>query len=61
MAVRFVIKRKWRDVTSWLETEEYETILCDVPELESVLRGGGYGENGYDWRGLVGAEVVDAS
>ena len=56
--IRFVIKRKIRDSQSGLDTEHFETIDCDVPVLEIALIGGGIGENGYDHRELVGAEVM---
>lgn len=35
----------------------YETVDIDVPELESILTGGGWGENGCDVRHLAGVEV----
>jgi hypothetical protein len=56
--IRFFIRRKFRDAASGLETDEIESITVDVPEIEAVLTDGGYGENGYDHRLVVGAEVV---
>ena len=57
--IRFILRRKWRDNISGLESDEIETILCDAPELEAALIAGGYGENGYDHRQVIGAEIAD--
>lgn len=56
--IRFIMRRKWRDAISGAESENFESLLCDVPELERTLSGGGHGEGGFDIRELVGAEIV---
>jgi hypothetical protein len=56
--IRFFIRRKFRDAISGLESDELESITIDCPQVEAVLTSGGYGENGYDHRQVVGAEVV---
>ncbi len=59
--IRFIIHRKWRDGHSGAESEGYESVSCHAPELESALRGGGYGPDGFDIRTLVGAEIEEAT
>lgn len=55
--IRFIIRRKWRDAASGAESDGFETLVCEAPELERVLRGGGCGESGFDIRELAGAEI----
>lgn len=55
--IRFIIRRKWRDAISCAESEFLESVLCEAPELERILSGGGHGEGGFDIRELVGAEI----
>ena len=55
--IRFIIRRKWRDSISGAETDSFETLQSEAPELERILCGGGCGEGGFDIRELVGAEV----
>lgn len=59
--IRFIVRRKWRDSHSGAESDGFESVLCDAPELERVLRGGGHGPDGFDIRELVGAEIEDAA
>lgn len=62
MTLRFVIRRKEMFFGTSLQTEGFETIDCDVPDLERVLRGGGHDEQGaYDWRELAGVEVLPST
>ena len=56
--IRFIIKRKHKCQYSGAQQMTYETLDCQVPDLEGALLGGGYGENGYDIRDLEGAEVI---
>ena len=58
--LRFVIRRKMLDRTSGLQNERMETVDADCPELQRVLCGGGMGEECYDYRELVGVEVMPA-
>lgn len=57
--LRLIISRKWKDSHSCLETNTFETVDVDAPELEKILRGGGYGESGYDYRSVVGVELLE--
>ena len=58
--IRFILKRKWRDVASGCEGSSLSTLDIEVPELEAVLTNGGYGESGYDRTEMVGIEVFHA-
>lgn len=58
--IRFIIRKK--QSSSFLGNESmtsYLTMLLDVPQLEEVLRQGGYGEDAYEFCELVGCELVD--
>ena len=54
--VRFILKRKV--CNSVIECENFETIDCEIPELEEKLTQGGYGEQGFDVTNLIGYEVI---
>jgi len=56
--LRAIIKRKWKDAYSGLETEEFETVDFKCDDLEQVIRIGGYGDGGFDHRSVVGVEVL---
>lgn len=56
--LRFIIKRHITDNISGLRKTLLETVDIDVPTLEKILSGGGWGENGSDSRELVGVEVL---
>jgi hypothetical protein len=56
--LRAIIKKKSYHECNGFTQEGFETIDFDCPELESVLRGVGYGECGYDSVHLVGVEVL---
>lgn len=56
--IRFIIRRKYRSAKNGLETDELETVDLDVSELERILRGGGSGEDRYDYRTVAGVELL---
>ncbi len=56
--MRAIIRRKYKDRANGLETENFETFDFDHPELEGILTGGGYAEDGYDHRELCGIELL---
>lgn len=58
--IRFILKRKFKDDISYLQSEHFETLLLDVPELQSVLCRGGSSQHGYDATDLVGVSIEDA-
>jgi hypothetical protein len=57
--IRFIIRRREHDFNIDLKTERFYTIDADVPELESALQRGGFGEMGYESHDFVGVEVID--
>ena len=59
--IRFIIKRKVLDRNSECESERFETLDVDVPELEAVLLRGGTGMSAHDISHLVGVEIREAS
>lgn len=59
--LRFIIIRRQKDAISGAEWEGHQTVDIEVPGLEAILTGGGYGENGYDNRELLGVEVLPVS
>jgi len=56
--LRALIVRKFRDTHSGREGSTNYTIDFECPELEAELATGGFGESGYDYRGLLGVEVL---
>lgn len=56
--MRAIIKQHRKDPTSGAETQAFRTVDFDVPELEELLTGGGFGEDGYDTRALIGLEFL---
>jgi hypothetical protein len=58
--VRFILKRKYRDEHSGIQSFHHETVLCDVPELQEAMCRGGCSEMGYDVTELVGISIEDA-
>lgn len=58
--LRFIIRRRVKDQWSGLDDDGLETMDIDVPDLEHVLAGGGFGEHSYDVRTLAGVEVLRA-
>ena len=56
--LRFILRRQTKDPHSGMETCDLSTMLAHVPELEAMLRSGGYGNGGYDITELVGVELV---
>lgn len=56
--LRFIIRRRCKDRATGLETEGFETVDIEVPELERIITGGGFAEDGYDDRELAGVEVL---
>jgi hypothetical protein len=59
--LRFVIRRKMLDRHSSLASETLETFDAECPDLERVLLGGSTDMNSYDYRQLMGAEVLQAA
>jgi hypothetical protein len=57
--LRFIIRSKYKDRCNGVECERLTTIDGEVPQLESILRGGGFAEDGYELYELVGVEVLD--
>ena len=55
--VRFILKRKYRDEHNGMESSHHETILCNVPELESAMARGGHSESGYDVTEFIGMSI----
>lgn len=55
--IRFIVKRRSYDAHIDLREEALYTIDCDVPDLESALSNGGFGNAGYTIHELVGAEL----
>ena len=58
--LRFIIKREFRPMHCGIVMSSMETIDIDVPELEKILCGGGYGPDGHDVRELAGVEIIPA-
>jgi hypothetical protein len=56
--IRFIIKRNFRPQFCGGEAISYETVDIDVPELERILLGGGYGPDGHDMRELAGVVII---
>lgn len=60
--IRFIIKRRILSRGTGLESSSFETVDCHAPDLEQTLMGGGHDEAGaYDYRELVGVEVLPQS
>lgn len=59
--LRFIIRRKWRDGVSGLETDEFATLDTNCPELEEILKRGGFGDSGYDYSSVAGVMVLAAA
>ena len=57
--LRFIVIREWKDSASGAEGNNFITIDGDITALEDQLRSGGYSEDGYDHRHLVGVEIID--
>ena len=57
--IRFIIKHTFQHEHNGLAGENFTTIDGDVPQLESVLRNGGYSELAHDAYFLIGAEIRD--
>lgn len=55
--LRFIIKHKSKDSASGAEYETHSTLDQEVPELERLLRSGGYGEQGYLVNSVQGIEI----
>lgn len=58
--IRFIIKRRqrWRDERETFQ--DWETLDLDIPELERILRQGGYGIDAYDRYDVEGVTVLDS-
>lgn len=57
--LRFILKR--RIIRDGVVFELFSTIDFDVPELQTRLMSGGYGESGSDDTALAGVEVLTES
>ena len=56
--IRFICRHNWKDSISGAESHSLFTIDAEIPEIESVLTKGGFGENGYEFNECIGVEVV---
>ena len=56
--IRGIIRRHIKYRHNGLVTAELETFDFEAPELERVLTDGGYAEDGYDYRELLGVEIL---
>lgn len=59
--IRFVIRRKILDRGNGLVSQRLETMDAECPELERVLLGGSTGMESYDYREILGLEVLPAA
>lgn len=59
--LRFVLQTNWKNTVNGAEGANLFTIDVSVPELEMVLRDGGFSESGYTFHQLVGVELIDES
>ena len=56
--IRFVVERHEMQHSQGIDWRDYVTVDVDLPELEALLKRGGFGENGFEaWR-LLGAEIL---
>jgi hypothetical protein len=55
--LRFIIKNKQKNAVNGAETEEFFTHDIENEELESILKHGGFSEDGYEYNQLVGVEI----
>lgn len=58
--IRFILKRKIKDITSTLYSEHFETLDVDCAELEDKLLRGGCGEDSFDHTELISVEIIQA-
>lgn len=56
--IRFIFQRNTK-LTCGAETVSHFTIDVDVPEIEEVLKHGGFGEDIYDYSKLIGVTLVE--
>jgi hypothetical protein len=56
--LRFIIRHKSLDKYNGLNSERLETVDVQCHELEKVLSGGGFDVDAYDYRELVGVEIL---
>ena len=54
--LRFIVKNEFLDSTTQQYSEGYTTLDIDVPELEELLKRGGYGNGGYEQHTLIGID-----
>lgn len=57
MTVRLIVRFDDAPTNEGPVITAYRTFEVDLPEVEAVLNGGGFGD-GFSYRTLVGAEVV---
>jgi hypothetical protein len=57
VALRAIIQRRRLDSSNGAETQQWVTIDFDAPEIETELRRGGMGENGYEFSQLFAVEI----
>ena len=58
--LRFLVKQKTIDQIGRVEMTSWHTLDAEVPEVEAILRGGGFGESGCDVRHVIGVEIRDS-
>ena len=55
--IRFIIKRRFKSCDS-CEDVTFITLDSECPELEKLLKKGGYDQYAYDHHELVGVEIL---
>ena len=56
--LRFIVKNKYKDQYTGLESSAIVTIDTVCDQLETILSAGGFSDTGYDCRELIGVEII---
>ena len=57
--LRIILKSVYHSEDLQLHTEDYHTLDIEQPELEAILRAGGFGNGGYERTGVAGVEIIE--
>jgi hypothetical protein len=57
--LRAILKRQFRDAASGMTSESFTTLDFDEPDLEELLRSGGFREGGFEAINLIGFGFID--